>query len=110
MCDFETVQPRKKPVSKYTVLNTWPKQINENYEFLFDDNTNKVKHARCKVCRKHSHSIETLYCGKIVQDVKSYGQFGTSYIFKPNLQRHMSSAGHIKCVEIETGEPVSKNR
>ena len=77
---------------------------------MFKTTTNKVKDVTCKVCRRHCHRIETLYRGKIVQDVNRYGQNGTSYIFKPNLERHMSSAGHIKCLEIETGEPVCKKQ
>ena len=98
-----------KQNKKNTVLNTWSEEIKDNFELVFNT-TNKVKDVTCKVCRRHCHRIETLYRGKIVQDIKTYGQNGTSYIFKPNLERHMSSVGHIKCLEIETGEPVCKNQ
>ena len=108
--DVKAGQTKQKTVSKNTVLNTWSEEIKDNFEFVFNTTTNKVKHVTCKVCRKHCHRIEILYRGKIVQDVKTYGQNGTSYIFKPNLERHMSSAGHIKCLEIETGEPVCKKQ
>lgn len=40
----------------------------------------------------------------------TYGKEGTTYIFKPNLVRHMSGEAHQKCLEIETGEPPNKAR
>ena len=40
----------------------------------------------------------------------TYGQHGTTHLLKPNLERHLKSASHLKCLEIETGEPVAKKQ
>ena len=103
-----------KPVSSKTIsrsaLQRWPPELLENYEFEYDDPNEKAIKATCIVCNKHYKKFQAQFKGKVVQDVVNYGENGTTYLLKPNLERHLSSEGHRKCKEFETGESTSKKK
>ena len=79
------------------------------FEYDPDSGTRAVK-ATCKFCQKYYPKISSQYRGKLVKDVETYGKTGTTYLLKPNLKRHMDSQGHLKCVELETGQPTCKKQ
>ena len=85
-------------------------ELLENYEFEYDDPNEKAIKATCIVCNKHYKKFQAQFKGTVVQDVVNYGENGTTYLLKPNLERHLSSEGHRKCKEFETGESTSKKQ
>ena len=90
-----------KPASSKTISRTalqrWPPELLENYEFEYDDPNEKAIKATCIVCNKHYKKFQAQFKGKVVQDVVNYDENGTTYLLKPNLERHLSSEGHRKC-------------
>ena len=103
-----------KPASSKSIscsaLQRWPPELLENYEFEYDDPNEKAIKAMCIVCNKHYKKFQAQFKGQVVQDIVNYGKNGTTYLLKPNLERHLSREGHRKCKEFETGESTSKNQ
>ncbi|XP_077975585.1 zinc finger protein 862-like [Styela clava] len=82
----------------------WPNRLKDSFTFGFNEDNTKVVHAACIVCKKHCDRIQRGYGGKVVNDVTTYGENGTIWILRYNLERHLNSEGHLKCVEIENGK------
>ena len=80
-----------KPASSKTIsrsaLQHWLQELLENYEFEYDDPNEKAIKATCIVCNKHYKKFQAQFKGKVVQDVVNYGENGTTYLLKPNLER-----------------------
>ena len=103
------MESSQKTVSRKAWLE-WPDEIKKEYKFTFDETDPEVIHAKCTTCERFIDRIRSCYVGKLVNDVVTYGQSGTSWILKGNLERHLKSLGHIKCREMVTGMSETENQ
>ena len=93
---------KSKLLTKVAFLK-WPEDLRKNLTPTYNAEDTHVIHAYCSVCKHHVQRIRQCYSGKLVNDVVTYGEKGTSWILRGNFERHMKSTGHIKCCEIQTG-------
>ena len=56
------------------------------------------------------HKIKQCYKGKILDDVVKYGEHGTNGVMRGNIERHMNSDGHLKCIEETGGAPAIRSQ
>ena len=76
---FSFVNMSKK-ITK-SVFLAWPEEnIRKQLEVNYNEEATYVIHTQCSLCKNNVKKINDKYAGKLVKDVVSYRQNGTSHI------------------------------
>ena len=80
----------------------WPENIRKQPQITHNEEAAHVIHIQCIVFKNNVNKIKEKCAGKLVTNVISQRENGTSHILCLNFERHFNSARQMKCPEIAT--------